>query len=221
MNALLRYQAVLLLRSQRWLPPLLLYGVIMAIGVRSNGPILDTLGYTAAAVLPASAWLVRVCATVEPPAARAVRAAAARPYRVQLACVLMAFTLSAPTGLAGSLIVAAVSDPHNADHSVAIPVGPATLAGLLATLSCVLLGTAVGALCNPPVLRRPGWPIPVTLLAALTVLVAAGSPAQAAVGGLVTGSISGHVSLPVAPLAIAALIALAATALTCRLAGRR
>ncbi|GAA1902569.1 ABC transporter [Streptantibioticus ferralitis] len=221
MTALLRYQAALLLRSQRWLPPLLLYGVIIGIGIQSGQPVLDSLGVTAAAILPVSGWLVRVCATGEPPAARAITQAAAGPTRVQLACTVTAFTASAVLGAVGSLIVAAISDPQTDNHTLRVPMGPAVAAGLLATLACALLGTAVGALCNPPVLRRPGWPIPVTALAALLLLVASGSPANAAVSGLVSGSSTGAVHLPVLPLALAVVACAAATAFSCRLAARR
>jgi hypothetical protein len=59
MTALLRYQAALLLRSQRWLPPFILYAAFLGIGVQGGQPVLDSLGYTAAALLPVAAWLVR------------------------------------------------------------------------------------------------------------------------------------------------------------------
>lgn len=221
MIALTRYQAAMLLRSQRWLPPLLLYGIITAIGVRSGEPVLGSLGFTAAAVLPAAAWLVRVCVTGEPPAARAVTAAAAGPWRVQASCVLTALGAASVLGCAGTLVVAVISDPRNDSLSVDVARWPALAAGLLATLSCALLGTAAGTLCNPPVLRRRGWSIPVTALTALVVLVVSGSPANAAVSGLVTGSVSGRVTMPLVPLLASAVVCAAATALTCRLVSRR
>ncbi|MCT9143211.1 ABC transporter, partial [Streptomyces violarus] len=56
---------------------------------------------------------------------------------------------------------------------------------------------------------------------ALLSLVATGSPAQAAVQGLVTGSRSGTVPLPLLPLAAAALVTAAALALAGGLASRR
>ncbi len=40
MTALLRYQTALLLRSQRWLPPFLLYAVFLAVGVQGGQPVL-------------------------------------------------------------------------------------------------------------------------------------------------------------------------------------
>ncbi|MDI5964187.1 ABC transporter [Streptomyces sp. SL13] len=221
MPALLRYQAALLLRSYRWLPPLLLYAIILAVGVRSGEPVLGSLGVVAVAVLPTAAWLVRVCVTGEPPAARAVTAAAAGPGRVHLACLAVASAAATATGCVAVPVVAAVSAPYNDDLTVGIPTGSAVLDGLLSVLACALLGTAAGALCNPPVLRRRGWPVPVTALAALLVLVASGSPANAAVTGLVTGSASGHVTLPLLPLGLSLLACAAATAVTCRLVARR
>jgi hypothetical protein len=59
------------------------------------------------------------------------------------------------------------------------------------------------------------------LLAALLAVVVTGSPAQAAVSGLVTGSRSGTVPVPLLPLAGAALVTAAATAVTCALTSRR
>ena len=85
---------------------------------------------------------------------------------------------------------------------------------------CLLLGTAVGALCNRPVLRAPAGH-PDGLLAALLLSVLGASPANAAVSGLVTGSLHGTVSTPWLPLAVTALIAAAATAAACALSSRR
>ncbi|PNG92221.1 ABC transporter [Streptomyces malaysiensis] len=221
MTALLRYQAALLVRSHRWLPPLLLYGAFLGIGVQTGQPILDSLGYAAAALLPVAAWLVRVGVTQEPAAARDCAAAALGPGRVHLASVLTGLGAALVLGTAGTLFVAAVSDPHTADHRQEVPVPEATVAGLLAAVACALLGTAVGALCNRPLLRRPGWAIPSTMLAALLVSVAGASPANAAVSGLVDGSHSGAVPMPLLPLALAGAAAAGATALACVLSSRR
>ncbi|WP_443051173.1 hypothetical protein [Streptomyces sp. JV185] len=58
------------------------------------------------------------------------------------------------------------------------------------------------------------------MLASLPALVTAGSPANAAVTGLVTGARTGTVHLPVLPF-LAAALAAAADALACRLAALR
>ncbi|GAU66999.1 hypothetical protein SSP35_04_00790 [Streptomyces sp. NBRC 110611] len=221
MIALLRYQAALLAGSYRWLPPVICYAAFLAIGVQSGDPILDAFGWAAGGLLPVAVWLTRVCVTNEPPAARACAAAAAGPGRVHLAGVLTAAGAGLLLALLGAALVVLVSDPRSADHHVDVPVLPAAGAGLLAALACVLMGTAIGALCNRPVLRSPGWGIPAGLTAALLLLVVGASPANAAVSGLVTGSAHGTISTPWLPLAATVLIASAATAVACGLSSRR
>lgn len=196
MTALLCYQAALLVRSQRWLPPFILYAVFLGVGVQGGQPVLDSLGYAAAALLPVAAWLVRICVGNEPPAARAPVAAAAGPGRAHLACLLVALASAAALGTVATLVVTLISDPVTSDHQSRVAPFPAGAAGLLAALACALLGTAVGALTSWPLLRSPGRAVPAMLLAALLSVVVTGSPAQAAVSGLVTGSQSGQVQLP-------------------------
>jgi hypothetical protein len=221
MTALLRYQAALLLRAQRWLPPVILYAAFLAVGVQTGQPVLDSLGYTAAALLPVAAWLVRICVTGEPPAARAVVAAAAGPARAHLARLLTASAAALVLGTAAVALVTLVSDPVATGHGTRVPPLPAAGAGLLAVAVCALLGTAVGALTTWPLLRSTGRSVPALLLATLPALVVSGSPAHAAVQGLVAGSRSGDVPLPVLPLAAAALLAAAAAAAACALTARR
>ncbi|WP_310723244.1 ABC transporter [Streptomyces sp. N2A] len=220
MIALLRYQAALLVGSHRWLPPVILYAAFLAIGIQSGGPILDAFGYAAVGVLPVTVWLTRICITNEPPAARSCTATAAGPGRVHLASVLTAAGAGLLLGLLGTALVVLLSDPHSA-HQVALPVLPATGAGLLAVLTCLLTGLALGALCTWPVLRVPGWGIPAGLLGSLLLLVLGGSPANAAMTGLVTGSLHGTIAVPWLPAAAATLLAAAATAAACALASRR
>ncbi|MCX4904687.1 ABC transporter [Streptomyces sp. NBC_00878] len=221
MIALLRYQAALLLRSQRWLPPVLLYAAVLGIGVQTDQPVLDSLGFTAAAVLPVAAWIVRICATNEPPAARSCVGAAVGPARAHLACLLVAFGAAALLGVVVTLVVAVISDPASTDHRTPIPVVPAGGAGLLATLACALLGTAVGALTTRPLLRSTGRAVPAMLITAVLALVVTGSPARTAVTALVTGSQDGVVPAPVLPLFIAGATAAAAIAAACALTTRR
>lgn len=221
MTALLRYQAALLLRSQRWLPPVILYAAFLAIGVQSGQPVLDSLGYTAAALLPVAAWLVRICATNEPPAARSCTGAAAGPGRAHLACLLVALSAAALLGAAAIAFVTVISAPTSTDHQTRIEAVPAAGAGLLAALVCALLGAAVGTLTNWPLLRSPGRAVPALLLGALLALVLAGSPARAAITSLVEGSQHATVPVPVLPLAAAALLTAAAIAVACALTTRR
>ncbi|GAA1374117.1 ABC transporter [Streptomyces beijiangensis] len=220
MTALLRYQTALLLRSQRWLPPVLLYGIFLAAGAQGGDPVLDSLGVAAAALLPVTAWLVRICATQEPPAARHCTAAATSPARVHLSCLGAASGCAAVLAVAGTAVITAMSDATSTDHQIAVPRLPAATAGLLAALVCALVGAALGALLTWPVLRSTGWSVTATALASLLALVASGSPAHSAVYGLVTGSQTGTVHLPLLSLTASAAIVAAATAVVCRLASR-
>ncbi|WP_369232657.1 ABC transporter [Streptomyces sp. R21] len=221
MTALFRYQADLLVRSQRWLPPFILYAAFLAVGVQGGQPVLDSLGYAAAAVLPVAAWLVRICATNEPPAARSCVGAAAGPVRAHLACLLVALSAAVLIAAASTLVVTLISDPTSTDHRTRLPLIEAGAAGFLAALVCALLGTAVGALTTWPLLNSPGRAIPGMMLAALLALVVTGSPAQATISDLITGSQQGRVPAPLLPLAAAALLTAAATAVACALTTRR
>ncbi|MFI9804369.1 ABC transporter [Streptomyces sp. NPDC052301] len=221
MTALLRYQADLLLRSQRWLPPVILYAAFLAIGVQSGQPVLDSLGYTAAGLLPVAAWLVRICVTGEPDAARACVAAARGPGRAHLACLLTALLASALLGVAATVVVTLISDPASNGHRIPVPRLEAGAAGLPAALVCALLGAAVGALTNRPLLRSTGRAVPAMLLGALLAVVLTGSPAQAAVSGLVLGSQTGRVPVAPLPLAGAALFTAVAFAAAGWLTSRR
>ncbi|MFE3150995.1 ABC transporter [Streptomyces sp. NPDC059218] len=221
MTALLRYQTALLVRSQRWLAPVLLYAAFLAVGVQQGQPVLDSLGYAAAGLLPVTAWLVQLCAGQEPPAARTVTAAATGPARAHLAALLAGLGCAGLLGTAATLIVLLISKPAGADNSVRVPLLPAGIAGLLAVACCVLLGAAIGALCTRPLLHRRGWSVAATVLLALPALVIGGSPANAAVTGLVTGSRTGTVHLPVLPLVAATALAVAVAALVGKVASLR
>lgn len=218
--ALLRYQTALLLRSQRWLPPVLLYAAVFAGGVRFGEPLLDSLGYAAAALVPVSAWLVRVCVNGESRAARHCAAAPAGPATVQLSVLLAAFVSALVLGAVGTVGVLVVSDPHSTDGRVEVALLPAAGAGLLTVLVCALVGTAVGALCNWPVLRGTGWSVTSTVLVAVLALVTVGSPPNAALRGLITGSHTGTVSVPWLPCLLSVLLAGAVTAAVCAVARR-
>ncbi|MFJ6571046.1 ABC transporter [Streptomyces sp. NPDC091292] len=221
MTALLRYQTALLLRSQRWLPPVVLYVAVLAVGIRGGEPVLDSLGYGAAALLPVAAWLVRVCATNEPPAARSCVAASVGPVRAHLASLLTGALAATLLGAVATAVVTVISDPSSTNHRIPVPLLPAGGAGLLAMLACALLGAAVGAVTTWPLLRSPGRSVPALLLAVLLALVVSGSPGREAVTALVTGSQEGTVPVPVVPLAGAALVAVAAATAACALGSRR
>ncbi|MEV7190359.1 ABC transporter [Streptomyces sp. NPDC093510] len=219
--ALLRYQTSLLVRSQRWLPPVILYAVFLCVGVQGGQPVLDSLAYAAGALLPVAAWLVRICVTNEPPAARSVAAAATGPGRAHLAALLAAFLASAALGGAAALVVTAISDAASTNSRLPVPRLAAGAAGLLAMVVSALLGTALGALANWPLLRSAGRAVPTMLVGALLLLVTTGSPAKSVLTDLTTGSREGAVPLSLGALAGALAAASAAVWAACALCSRR
>ncbi|MFJ8210842.1 ABC transporter [Streptomyces sp. NPDC096033] len=217
MTALLRYQGALLLRSQRWLAPFAVYAVFVGIGIQPGDRTLDSLGYAAAGLVPLTAWLVRVCVTAEPPAARACTAAAAGPARVHAAALL--------TGLAGALLtgVLAAAYPLLAGDPAGHARGTAALAGAVAVAACALTGAAVGAVCSRPLVPGRGFAVLGAALGSLLAWVVSASPARAAVSALIGAARAGapEPALPLGALAGALLLAGAAGTAACRAATRR
>lgn len=217
MTALLRYQGALLIRSQGWLAPFAVYAVFMAIGIQPGDRTLDSLGYAAAGLVPLTAWLVRVCATVEPPAARACTAAAAGPARAHAAALLTGLGGALLTGLLAAAYTLLVCDP--AGHA---PVR-AALTGAVAVGVCALTGAAVGAVCGPPLLPGRGLAVLGAGLGSLLAWVAPFSPARVAVSVLIGAARAGapEPALPPGVPAGALLLAGAAGAAACAAVARR
>ncbi|MER6096601.1 ABC transporter [Streptomyces sp. NPDC001728] len=214
MTALLRYQSGLLFRSQRWLAPLLLYAVFIGVGVQAGEPVLGALGFTAAALLPVSAWSVRICLTQEPPAARTVVAAAAGRGRAHLAALLTGAAWPVLVGTVAVLVVTATGDRRGVTASAAAS------AGLLAAGACALTGAAVGALASRPFVRATGWSLAALVLGSLLALVTTGSPAKHAMTALVEGARTTTADPPWLACGGALLLAGAVAALACRATAR-
>jgi hypothetical protein len=187
MMALLRYQAAILARSHRWIFPLIVYGLLVAVGGEGSTPLAEGLDWSAAMLVPVTALLTRSVLTAEPDAARAVVAAAAGPARAQLAALAAALCGGAVLGLAGAAFEVLASksvakDPTGGELTkVTAAADPGVLAaGLAIALVCLLVGSAAGALCNPPLLRHPGISLLSTLAVVVLALASGVSPAAAA-----------------------------------------
>jgi hypothetical protein len=195
MIALLRYQTAILLRSHRWVFPLIAYGVLILTGAAGGGPpvgppwlsLADGLDWSAAMLIPVVAFLTRSMLTAEPDASRACVSAAAGSVRAQLAALLTALGGGVVLAVAGTCFEV-IGNPPVSGHPGGLlgTVGaalehPVTLgAGLALTVVCLLVGSAVGALCNPPLLRHPATAMLATLAAAVFALASEVSPAGAA-----------------------------------------
>ncbi|MBB4985074.1 ABC transporter [Streptomyces nymphaeiformis] len=214
MTALLRYQSGLLLRSQRWLAPLLLYAAFIGVGVQAGEPVLGALGFSAAALLPVAAWSVRICLTQEPPAARSVVAAAAGRGRAHLAALVTGAAWPVLVGTVAVLAVTAIGDRRGVGGLAAAS------AGLLAAPACALTGAVVGALSSRPFLKAPGWSLTALVLGSLLALVTTGSPAKYAMTALVTGARTATADPPWLACGGALLLAAATAALACRATAR-
>ena len=178
MIALVRYQTANLFRSHRWILPLIVYALLISVGGAGPGgqPISSGLDWSAAVLVPVMALLTRSMLTAEPPAARACVSAATSPIRAQLATLLTAFAAGAGLGLAGA-VYELITCGHKGPLLVPF------LAGLGTTLVCGLVGSAVGTLFNPPLVRHAGAALLSTAGAVVVALVSSVSPANAAMHG--------------------------------------
>jgi hypothetical protein len=213
--ALLRYQAANLLRSYRWIYPLITYALLISVGGGASGKhaLANGLDWSAAILVPVVALLTRLMLTAEPPAARACVAAARGPARAQLAVLITAFAGGAVLALAGAGYEL-VSSGHK--HALVAPL----FAGLGKALVCMLVGSAVGTLFNPPLIRHVAAALLSTIAAVVVALVSAISPASAALRG--NGAAVQAAAWPAGmPLLAAFCLAAAAWTMSCWLAGRR
>ena len=201
MIALLRYQAAILLRSNRWIFPLIAYAILILTGVAGGKPagppwlpLADGLDWSAAMLIPVVAFLTRSMLTAEPDASRACVAAASSTVRAQLAALLVALGGGLVLAVGGVCFEVLSNPPVDGagggflSNAGAAVTHPQTLAaGLAITGVCLLVGSAVGALCNPPLLRHPAAAMLATLAAAIFALASDVSPAGAALRHASTG----------------------------------
>lgn len=227
MIALARYELSLLLRSYRWIPPAVLFG-LGVIGLGGGTPpggsgLSEGLAWSALMLVPVEAWLTRSMLTAEPPAARGCVAAAGGPRRAQLAALIAPAIFGAALGLLGVVWEIANLGVPRSKLSNAIDVGAlagAVGGGFAAALVCLLVGSAVAALLNPPVVRRPAAAMLATTGAVVLALAWNGSPANAAVRSI--GYATEEHSWPVGVTLVSALaVAVLAWVISVQVAARR
>jgi hypothetical protein len=188
-TALLRYQTAILLRSHRWIFPLIAYVLRIAVGAAGSTSLAETLDWSGAMLVPVVAFLTRAMLTAEPDAARACVSAAAGPVRAQLATLIVPLGAGAVLGVAATVFGVLTAEPAARVPQGGLPAKVAAAAdhpgivagGLLIAVVCVGVGSAVGALCNPPLLRHPAAAMLSTLAAIIAALAVGISPANAAI----------------------------------------
>jgi hypothetical protein len=170
-----------MLRDHRWIGPLLLYATLLTfLSDAGSQPVAEGLDWAAAMLVPAVAWLTRSALMAQTPAARACVAVAGGPHRAHLAALAAALGAGAILGLAGAGYELATSQWPRDPGAVALSV---VGAGLISALICLLVGSAVGALCNPPLVRHNGLGLLGTIAAVIAALATSVSPANAALRG--------------------------------------
>lgn len=214
MIAVAGYQFALLIRSQRWLPPVLLFAVLVGAGSVTGEPLREGLGWSALALVPAVGWLTRATLTAEPAAARACVAAASGPRRAHVAAL--------GVGLVAGLLLILPATGFELLTSRLPGHGALTVAvgGLASAVVCAGVGSAIGALCNPPVVRRAAYGVLAMGIAVVAALAADVSPASAAVRGTMSQAGDG-LRLPLQPAAVTAVLLAATWALSTLAAARR
>jgi hypothetical protein len=210
--AVVRYYAVLMARSQRWLAPVLFYGIALAIDTASGDSAADAFAYDAAFLLPVSAWLTRAMLTAQPAEAAAITATLVGPTRSRLAALAAATGYGLLYALVGALVAVATGPLHGVST---------VLAGLSTELVCVLLGTVAGVLTAPPLVPAAGWGVLLAGLLALGLLVARFSPAGMSIRALTAVANGGTMHYPLAALPVALVVVAAGWAATTAAAARR
>jgi len=207
-TALIRYHVSLLLRSHRWIPAAVIYAIgVVGLGgvggpaVARGAALGQGLSWSALILVPCVAWLTRSVLTAEPPAARSCVAAASGPRRAQLAALCAALGLGVIFGIIGICWEVITAGVVRAPHTNSVLFG-STFSdlgrGAGAALICLLVGSAIGALCNPPVITRPAASMLTSTAAVVLGLVWSVSPANAAVRtGYSSASGSWPAGLPV------------------------
>jgi len=215
--ALVRYQFTVLLLSQRYLAPLLLFlGLVAVLTSSDSGPLTATYAAVAGAMLPCSVWLMTALVGLEERTHRSVVATSAGGH----GGVLLA---TVATATAGCLLLTAAGLALPLMFGTRTP-GLADLAvGTTAQLACAFTGTAIGLLCSPLVFRRQGYALTGALVLLLAALLGKGvSPVNILLTRLQNTPDSANALVPVSvPLAAAAGLLVAATAVTQVIAGRR
>jgi hypothetical protein len=184
-RALLRYQAGILLRSHRWVFPLITYVLLISVaGVGQKQPLSSGLDWSAAMLVPVVALLTRSMLLAEPEAARACVAAATGPVRVQLAVLSAALGGGVVLALAGAgyeMVTTGNVGQLVSRHPGEL--GSTLAAGLGTALICIFVGSAVGAIFNRPVIRHQTVALLSTIAAVVLGLLSSVSPANAALRG--------------------------------------
>jgi hypothetical protein len=209
-TALVRYMFTVMLLSQRYLAPLLLFiGLLVVLTSNDSGPLASIYASAAGGMLVCSTWLTIALVGLEDgPHRSIVVVSAGSSLRVLLGtvCTALIFCLL--------LTAAGLALPFLLGTHALIPAD--LLLGVEAQLTCAFTGIAIGLLCSRLVFRHQGYALVLALALLLATVLAKGlSPVNLLFTTLATSSDSAHLLASTGGLlAVAAGVLAAGTAAT-------
>jgi hypothetical protein len=210
--SLLRYLAADVVRSQRWVAPVLAFVAGVALFNVSGGPLLTTYADTATVLLPVSIWLAVTVANSEDPTQAAITAVTiGGDVRLRLGKLATAWL-----GCVACTVVAVLWPLVTRGYTG--PAGPGHVAaGAGAHLLVAGFGVAVGSFGMRDVVPRVGWTVLVAAGACLVdVLVPHAPPTRRILELFDDGAIGGLAPVALATVVIAGLLVAASTAIARR-----
>ncbi len=212
MTALVRYTVAVMLHSQRYLPPVLLFVICIGTFAHDAGvePVLPIFAPMTAVAFVCAAWLTAAVASAEDPVQRSITAVnSGRSWQQLVAVVLV--VLATFVVLVGVLLALPVVLGNRGLEAVE------EVAGAVALLTGVCFGTAVGLPTSRLVIRRQGYALLATLVLLMVFLLVRGLPPVNTLVTLLTreGTAAADMLLPAAAhLALAVALLAGSVALT-------
>jgi hypothetical protein len=193
MIALVRYMVAVMLHSQRFLPPVLLFLICLGTFANDAGvePVLPIFAPMTAVVFVCAAWLTAVLATAEDPVQRAITAVNAGRSWPQLVAVVLVVLATFVVLIAVLLALPVILGNRGAG-------GVQLLVGAVALLTGTCFGVAVGLPTSQLVIRRRGFALLATLILLIVFLLIRGLPPVNTLVVLLTeeGRTAGSMLLP-------------------------
>jgi hypothetical protein len=183
--ALFRYTMAILLHSQRYLPPILLYLVVTIAFVHGDTtqPVAPIFGVMTVATLVLAAWLTVSLLGVEDPVQRTITAVnVGRSRSLLIATVSVVLVCCAV--LSGVVLAVPLM------FGFRDVTGLALLAGAEGLLTGACVGVAIGLVTSRLVIRRPGYALLTTLLLLLVFVLVRWIPPINPMVALLTRSVS-------------------------------
>lgn len=175
-----RYTFARCLGSQRWIPPLLIFTLSVAIFYPFNSPALGAGSVGSLLLIPISSWLMITAVNSEDESQMVISVVNVGGF-VRYRIGLMLAVISVASGLAAfSISFALIRDTPIAGSNVVQTV----LALLLVHLTCACVGTGFGLLIAPPIVTRSGFAFVLVGTFSIVAIALPNSPFRNLIGAL-------------------------------------